>query len=719
MESNSRPADSYRPPPTAPPARPKKRARREGPPGPPPTPPRPLQEDGDGAAPHPPRLGGYVIQSRPHASPGLQIRGRSTLPPKPEAYHGEQDDASLPPSQEPFCSALDSIRECLRDKQLAYRVPPHIHWQLNRLADDYRSMIMKAAEAEHELREAMVRENALRMDLEDSRTAAFKLTCAKKDLTVKVDDLKAAVAEAERERDRAREEAGEWKARHGELDTKCKDAQSKYQKAVAEKVQLECALQERDAEARKLASEQLAMQRLVQERDAELAEAKAENVRLQGLIRQREAEISSLTAAALPTPVSPLVPLVSFPIPGAPPITQDPLQGGHSAVEPPRSSPRSSPAPFIKQEAPDQGAAAATGAAQASPTEQPQDAAQQLYHLGAGLANILGKVFGVSDCSTGCKDAVVDFIARLGAAPAPTSINTTPAAGFWELKQPWTVDDTPPSALRPTVEEQFTHLCLLLPLITGQDDGRDHAAAFRVLTELISSLIKADHASSPQAGLAFLETMATVTATPDPKTKTLANHINPAKAMLAVMLCELCRALEHTFPDAPRCPWDMGNILGPGWCGAAAAAVEKQPLGWLASALCDDPGRMAGAHWLRDRLAATCGDRFCAFLSSGLEGADKDGGESRREMGLLYCGGPGEGEGEGCSANSSPAFVVVDFTEKSFRLVDCRLAAMAPNASEPRKLDLTVSRDGVDLFRVLAAPRDVAAFWVKYAMGDI
>ena len=65
---------------------------------------------------------------------------------------------------------------------------------------------------------------------------------------------------------------------------------------------------------------------------------------------------------------------------------------------------------------------------------------------------------------------------------------------------------------------------------------------------------------------------------------------------------------------------------------------------------------------------------------------------------------------------------MIDFEERSLRAVECRLAGMRPNAAEPRKLDLIVARkDGVaeeELFRLAAAPRDVAAFWVKYAMGD-
>ena len=59
--------------------------------------------------------------------------------------------------------------------------------------------------------------------------------------------------------------------------------------------------------------------------------------------------------------------------------------------------------------------------------------------------------------------------------------------------------------------------------------------------------------------------------------------------------------------------------------------------------------------------------------------------------------------------------------------MECRLAGMRPNAMDPRKLDIIVARGSnggngagkeEELFRLAAAPRDVAAFWVKYAMGD-
>jgi hypothetical protein len=49
---------------------------------------------------------------------------------------------------------------------------------------------------------------------------------------------------------------------------------------------------------------------------------------------------------------------------------------------------------------------------------------------------------------------------------------------------------------------------------------------------------------------------------------------------------------------------------------------------------------------------------------------------------------------------------------------------MPTNAAEPRKFDLTVARagdgqgEGEELFRLAAAPRDVATFWLGHVYGD-
>jgi hypothetical protein len=105
-------------------------------------------------------------------------------------------------------------------------------------------------------------------------------------------------------------------------------------------------------------------------------------------------------------------------------------------------------------------------------------------------------------------------------------------------------------------------------------------------------------------------------------------------------------------------------------------------------------------------ICELCLNEFCVFPKQSADGG------AQTEIGLLHCG-----EGSGC-------FLIIDLAERSFRLVACRLASMQPNAAEPRKFDLVVMRAGEEeeeeeLFKVEAAPRDVAAFWLRYAMPDI
>jgi hypothetical protein len=143
---------------------------------------------------------------------------------------------------------------------------------------------------------------------------------------------------------------------------------------------------------------------------------------------------------------------------------------------------------------------------------------------------------------------------------------------------------------------------------------------------------------------------------------------------------------------------------------------------------------------VKERLIAGCGGGFCAFrygagagsrrgsssaAAAAFTDADADrgaahgqgyGGEGEsktKEMGLLHCG-------EGTNY-----FLMIDFGERSLRLVDCLLARWRPNTAEARRMDLIVAgADGDgweedELFRLEAAPKDVAAFWLRYAMADV
>jgi hypothetical protein len=187
-----------------------------------------------------------------------------------------------------------------------------------------------------------------------------------------------------------------------------------------------------------------------------------------------------------------------------------------------------------------------------------------------------------------------------------------------------------------------------------------------------------------------------------------------------MMLAELCRALAAAFQVVPFA------AAAPMWWqkqGNGGAKRQTAPLGQLERLLRDVDRSVAdgGLGELRDGLAAY-GDGFCVFSSYGCGeservGGSGRGGEGEKEVGLLHCG---DGSGN---------FLMIDFEARSLRAVECRLAGMRPNAAEPRKLDLIIARESNDggnngavkeeeLFRLAAAPRDVAAFWVKYAMGD-
>jgi hypothetical protein len=141
-------------------------------------------------------------------------------------------------------------------------------------------------------------------------------------------------------------------------------------------------------------------------------------------------------------------------------------------------------------------------------------------------------------------------------------------------------------------------------------------------------------------------------------------------------------------------PWTIGNILGP----AVKTVAEAQPIGKLAAAI-TSYNRTFGSKTVMDILEGSCGDQFCvASTSAGVHG-------TARDVGLLYCG-----EGK--------SFLMVDFTARCFRLVECQLAHSRPNESEPRKYDLSIIRQGQELFLLPKAPRKVAVFWLNYAMRD-
>ncbi|KAK4155396.1 hypothetical protein C8A00DRAFT_13587 [Chaetomidium leptoderma] len=766
MERSQKGVDFSRPPPTSPRSHPKKKPRREGPPRPrdefhrddaewsrPPPSASPhverFQHDEGARESKPHHLGAYVIQQQgPPPPPEFKIRGRSLTEPKAE----ECDDnaPSVTGLEKDFLDAVSGIYEHLQDIQpyiissgcprnhAASRAPAKIKGQLNRLNHVYWSIKAEAEGLMNEVDQFAAREDELKRELGDSRSANFKLSCAKKDFSEQIHDLRSAAVETEAELYRLKREVDHLEAKHERLeDTYCKLKEERgkistqrlrleetvrkrdadIEQAVAENRRLQSLVQDRDKQVEDLKASNLGLRSLVQRHEGEAEQERAENARLQAVVCEKEARITSLTALPI-TPLSPLPTLGAFPF-STRPILQ-PTSQPEQAVTPRPVSPNI----YIKQENPDQTSAEGDFPPQGAPAEQPEDPAQQLYQLGTGAANILGKLFQINHPTITYSDTLVGFLARLGATPDASSINVTRATGFWQLEQPWTPTPPVPPKLRPTLEEQFTQLCLLFPFAGkrggGQPQGGSSSsdandpATFSLLASLLTSLIKADYSASPYAGLAFLHTMiSTLSLHPPlvPETEITTAHT----ALLTLMLDELCRALEETYyPNDVHRRWNdhWGGATAPGSVGGASArgvsAVRQ-----LAAALGepDGLGRSVGA--LKERLVGGCGDRVC-FLGVAGGVAAAGGGAEEREIGLLHCGGEG-----------GDFFLVMDLGERSLRLVDCRLAGMRPNGAEPRKLDLIVARseeheeEAEELFRVAAAPRDVAAFWVRYAMGDV
>ncbi|KAH6857072.1 hypothetical protein B0I37DRAFT_396478 [Chaetomium sp. MPI-CAGE-AT-0009] len=675
MEKHSRGVDFFRPPPTSPRGHSKKKLRREGPPR--------QREDTEWLRPPPSskplHLGGYLIESN------LKIRGKSHRDAEPDSEHdSEPESNSLGNLERTFVSTAQSIFALVQNIEsvatnsgysLTHPIPravARIQAQLDRLNDGM----------------------SLRKDLDDCKTTNFKLTRHKKDLG---------------------EETEDHEAEHARLERSLCELQEERRKTGAEKLWLEDTVRKRDVsienlvkqmeeDVEALRSNNLGLQSLVQQREAEAEAARAESLRFQGLISVKEAQIASLAAAPPITPVSPLGPPGPLSLPAGPALPTVPQ--GHT-------------------EAPDLTPPAAVAVPATMPSEQAQDVTQHISHFGAGAADVLSKLFDI-DSPIPCDNPVLScFLGNLGAAPETSSITVTqPTTKFWTLSDPWTTHSPPQPTLRGTLEEQFTHLCLLFPF-TGttpspnpDDDPNNNAptpATFHLLTSLLTTLTRADYSTSPRAAWAFLQSMHTLPPFPTPPTPS-PSATATRTALLSVMLAELCRALAAALQmpaAAAAAPllWQKQQPEQGDGAGGGSGECQAGLVGRLAGLLRDVD---------RDGLVVS-GDGFCAFSCGGGLGQTERGagGALGREVGLLHCGGGVEGSG-------SSFFLMIDFGERSLRAVDCRLAGMRPNATEPRKLDLIIARagDGLDggeeeeLFRLAAAPRDVAAFWVKYAMGD-
>ena len=799
MEKHNTGGGFSRPPPTSPRGHRQKKPRREGPSRPhddddarwPRLPLPPRSSSGSAESPDgfkPLHLGDYVVQQGPPTTPEFKIRGTSLAAGKAEAEQcgGEPESTSFRGLMSSLNSAADSMFAQVQNIESVVgrwspthpipRAAAGITAQLERLGNVAEAMSAEAEAMAHGLDRSAARQDELERELDDSRGANFKLSCAERDLAEQVHVFKSAAVEAEAELRRLKREVADLGVKHKgiemdhhrlqeerrktetamlRLEDTIRQQEGEIKKAGVEKRKLQTLVQEKDDEVEGLKLGNRLLQNLIQQRVAEAEGASVKNSQLWALLHEKEAQISTLTAG-------PITPLSSF----------APLAGSHSPgpvlPQPPTPCP-GSPLPYIKQEPPDH---TPSGVYPREPAlaEQPQDPTQQLRHLGTGAATILSQLFHITQPNTASNTAALsNFLSHLGAAPedAPDPRPTTyrPSGGGpdkpWHLQPPWLPIHTAPPTLPPTLEAQFAHLCLLFPFSLPGTLTPTDPETFSLLAALLASLVRADHAAAPRAGWAFWNAMEALTLGAEEQQRQRQQGQRQEREgvsggggrgsegqgggggqetrtlLLTVMLGVLCRRLEEGFAaslllsyqgqgqHAPgaraRRRWDLAAFLG----SELGAAVGEGPIGGLGAALWG--GRVGGAAGavIVCKMLGGCGDRFCFVETTGVGDRGDDGssgevaatssyGGGEWGMGLLHCGG------------ESGEFLMVDFQERAIRVVDCRLARMRPNAAEPRKLDLIVAREGVgtagreeeELFRVTAAPRDVAAFWVRYAMGD-
>jgi len=131
------------------------------------------------------------------------------------------------------------------------------------------------------------------------------------------------------------------------------------------------------------------------------------------------------------------------------------------------------------------------------------------------------------------------------------------------------------------------------------------------LISLLATLLKAEHSAAPHAGMAFLETMDVVfppvigpLAAPSPEIGVPSMQL----LLLTTMLCELCRLLEHSFPNCRKHLWDISSFC--------RIRLSEHPLYRLDSVLGDPHWLRASpgdAEFVRDQLWLKCGAEFCCF----------------------------------------------------------------------------------------------------------
>ncbi|VBB76816.1 Putative Myosin-2 heavy chain [Podospora comata] len=484
------------------------------------------------------------------------------------------------------------------------------------------------------------------------------------------------------------------------LEHLVEEKDGKYKQLYAVNVTLQSMVQEKTSIVERLEEERNQLQGDVQARDvqiralegkiseteAQLCEEADKSTRLRQIIAHKEAEISTLRAtSSLPdTPVS-AVSTASFQIqmPRAA-SSGDGLRGDNGTGL--DLSAQQEPPVFIKRERLD------PGCELMETTEQDQD-------LRKGIVSLVSELFNITPSQKWTTDTIVKFVRCLGCGQdGNTALNNaraemTSISDAWTLKDVWRRDcaeqTEQQSYLKDTLTGRFTHLCLLL---SSAREGQDDMSTCQVIGELSRGLVSADHSQFPLAGMAFLECVASNQAKPQ--------RVRATEGLMAILICELCRHLQQML-QAPKNYWGIKEILGT----TEDEAAETSTIWKLATILAEDDTRSDPLE-TRKRLAQTCGDKFSFFYQ-----ADEDNKE--REIGLLSCGTGMEDD-----ANSQ-IFLMLDFEKRWIRMVDCSLAYFTSNRAAPRMLDLVIAReDGekkeeVELFKIEAAPKDVAAFWLR------
>ncbi|KAK4205014.1 putative myosin-2 heavy chain [Triangularia verruculosa] len=479
----------------------------------------------------------------------------------------------------------------------------------------------------------------------------------------------------------------------------------KYKQLLAVNVSLQGMVQEKTAAAERLEGErnQLEMdikakvdhiqllQVKINEIENRLQEETEKTTKLRQIMAHKEVEISTLRAASsLPdTPVS-TVSNASFhnQIPQA---TSDEGAGANNDSDPTRQ--RESTV-FIKRERLD--------TARDSLESGPHDLAQETRQgqdLRKGIVSLLATLY---DTDPGQNvETVAKYISCLGIAQkgltAPDTIaDVAPIKDAWRLKDVWSQDSsTPHRHVQHTgTMARFAHMCLLLSSI--QDGQRNDMSTCQLVGELAHDLVSANDFQLPLAGKAFLDCMTSSQPTAKPE------RVKVRQGLMAIMICELCRHLQRVFPEAPKCHWGIAEVLGK----TEDEAPETSPIWKLATILAEEDTRSDPLE-MRKRLTQTCGDKFSFFYQT-------DENNKDREVGLLSCGDGTEDDGV-----NGQIFLMLDFEQRSIRLVECSLAYFTSNRAAPRMLDLVIAREEaagqeVELFKIEAAPKDVAAFWLKH-----